>query len=340
MLNLLKKTRKFKKKVLNKSLPYNLSSRPQRYGPGMNRAVINQTKTCAPNYLGRFALQMLLNDNLEFSNKRKLFKYFKIIEIRATFLPANITGAFDNIPVMFSWWLTSVDTPKMYQDDSTKLVPVYRVKPRTLRFLPPRTVLDVQTISETSPVKFFDFSQFLSTDTTQNFPGWLYLYNTSSSTLYFSYEVVVLFRGNDNNPEPSSMLKEENPFVDKFFIQSSKDVGQPPGHNLDVIESEDEKDLEEKDVQNKVSEDVKKQIDEKSPNKQVNENEDKPPNKIEKYKSKIQKIMELQKKMDQIRFELENSQSETEEEEKDRDKEKEEKEDFLEGDISRKNKPK
>lgn len=227
-----------KKSSLNK-VPYALSSKPQRYGPGTNLSVINLNKSVNSSSVGRFSLQSLLQENQEFTRKKELFRYFKIIEIRASFLPSNIQGSFNNIAVLMSWWLVQNDSSEIYQDDATKLIPVYRTKTRTLRFLPPKTVLDVQTIAQTPVNKFFDFTQFLSTDFTTNFPGWLYVYNTSNSVLYFNFEAIVLFRGNDNQSAPSKTVQEEDPFADKIlsFEENDKLVHQNKKDNTIVENS-------------------------------------------------------------------------------------------------------
>lgn len=245
----------FDKKSRHNRLPYALSSKPQRYGPGKNRSIINLSKEVNPLTTGRFALHNLLIENQEFTKKRSLFRYFKIEEIRAVFLPANVQGSFRNIAVLMSWWLTSHLPEEMYQDDATKLVPVYRTKARTLRFLPPRTVLDVQTLSPAPANKFFDFSQYLSTDFTNNIPGWLYIFNTSDQKLHFDFEAVVIFRGNDNQSSPERVIQEENPFIDKMIPYTGSDVKNQQEIKNEIISEkgpEDQKEVEEPPPEKKI----------------------------------------------------------------------------------------
>lgn len=184
-----------KRKWKKNDTPYNISTRPVRYGPGRNISVINSNQQFSGNTSTRIPLQTLLLSNSEFTAKKSFFRYFKILEVRVCFYPSGINDS-GIIYINLSWNAITYSTEDIIKDDSTKVVTGYRTRTKVYRWLPIRSVINVNSISEEVPTNFLDVSQFISTDRVVSLPGWLYIINQGSFTVA-NIEVKVLFRSND-----------------------------------------------------------------------------------------------------------------------------------------------
>jgi len=234
--------RRLRKKAVNR-VPFQLSSRPVRYGPGRNRTVVNNDYQLAANSMGRYPLQTLIVENTEFETKKSLFKWYKIAFIRVTLYPAN-TNTADSIGYLnFSWDNIETNTLSIIKDDSSKVFSMYRTRSKTFKWLPVKSVLNVQSVSQDPPLVFMDPTLYNSTDLIENIPGWLWVFNPSASPLNFSYEAVVLFRANDFIDHPSK-LAADTLFKNVEFESKTKPFVR--GEKIEEKKIEEEKEEDEK----------------------------------------------------------------------------------------------
>lgn len=257
--------RRLSKKPVNR-VPFALSSRPVRYGPGRNRTVINSDIQLTANSMGRFSLQSLIVENTEFTTKKSLFKWFKISAVRVILHPCNVTSAQPVGYMNFSWDNTQTNTLSIIKDDSSKSFSFYRTRTKTFKWLPVKSVLNVQSVQQDPPLVFMDPTLYNSTDLLSNIPGWLWVYNTSLSILDFSFQAIVNFRANDFIDHPSKIVMA-NLFKNvEFEVKSNPFLRAEKVDNEKIEEKDEEEEKEKSDDEYFPSEEKLKQEETKEEN--------------------------------------------------------------------------
>lgn len=212
---------RYRRKNKLNAVPYLIKSGPQRYGPGKNLCVINETYFMNTETTYRISLQSMLLSNSEFSTRKMFFRYFKVLEIRAVFLPSGINeNEFHYLN--FSWNSIEETFTDLYKDDSTKIVPLYRPRTRIVKWRPIRSTINVNSVSQEVPINFINMTEFISTDRVVSLPGWLYISNGKTSDP-FIFETVIEFRGNDFGDAPKgAKLHEWETLIQKWKKEDKK----------------------------------------------------------------------------------------------------------------------
>jgi hypothetical protein len=238
------------RKRSNQNYTYATSSQPVRYGPGKNLAIINNFHNISANALTRISINNdILNSN-EYIVKASIFKYFKILSVKAIFYPINSSGG--TMLINLNWFQTSSAADYLEKDDSTKIVTAYRTRTKVFTWFPPHMIINVNSTSQDIPLNFINVSEFNSTDRIIDLPGWLFIQNNNANSYNFNLEIRVAFRGNDyfNN-----VTRFKNLLNKKATITELEHVMKMP-------QKEDEKKEEDKKEEDKiVSEEDEEKVD-------------------------------------------------------------------------------
>jgi len=186
-----------RRRNIRTALPYALRSGPVRLGPGSNTMVCTKKYPLEKNTTYRVSIKSAFLDNPEFSLKSENFKFFKLIEIRVLFLQSN-ASVQDMLTVNMNWQNNQSSPTIMASDDSSKYVPFFRTRNRTLRFLPPNLTMEIIMAGDPTG-SYINPSEWQPSDLVfTKFPGNLFIENPSTTVNDFCIlEFVVAFKGND-----------------------------------------------------------------------------------------------------------------------------------------------
>lgn len=139
---------------------YAESQKPQTYGPGRTFRLIENYFEAFQNGYVRF--NTLFSESAEHQLMTSMYKYFKIYNVAITFFPSQAQVGSPFIQFQVNW-----DESREYNldtEDDTKIVPIYRTKEYTFKFVPPDLNYCHYIIGSTNRVDVLNLRNYIRTD--------------------------------------------------------------------------------------------------------------------------------------------------------------------------------